>query len=296
MSFNGFLNQVREHTEQLLADYLPDSATPAPRLREAMRYSLLGGGKRVRAALVYATGETLGVDQIKLDPAAAAVEIIHAYSLVHDDLPAMDDDDLRRGKPSCHIAYSEATAVLAGDALQSLAFEVLTQSNNRLSAFERSDMVLELARAIGSIGMAAGQVIDLAASETGLDLDSLEQMHRLKTGALIRSSCRLAAIASGLHAQSQLLEGLDQYSANLGLCFQICDDILDVTADTEQLGKPSGSDDARLMPTYVTILGLDGAQQAADHCSERALDALTCFGSEANRLRQLVQYQRQRTH
>ena len=296
MTFSGFLDHVREHTEQILADYLPVNATPAPRLREAMRYSLLGGGKRVRAALVYATGEMLDGDQAKLDPAAAAVEIIHAYSLVHDDLPAMDDDDLRRGKPSCHIAHGEATAVLAGDALQSLAFEVLTQASNKLSPLERSEMVLELAEAIGSVGMAAGQVIDLAASETDMGLDSLEQMHRLKTGALIRSSCRLAAIASGHHTASPVLEALDQYSANLGLCFQICDDILDVTVDTEQLGKPSGSDDARLMPTYVTLLGLDGAQQAADHCSERALDALSGIGPEANKLRQLVQYQRQRTH
>ena len=296
MSFSGFLKQVREHTEQLLADYLPADSTPAPKLREAMRYSLLGGGKRVRAALVYATGEMLNGEQNKLDPAAAAVEIIHAYSLVHDDLPAMDDDDLRRGKPSCHIAFGEAAAVLAGDALQSLAFEILAQSNNKLSPSQRSQMVLELAVAIGSSGMAAGQVIDLAASETGLDLNALEQMHRLKTGALIRSSCRLAAIASGHHAETPTFLALDQYSANLGLCFQICDDILDVTADTEQLGKPSGSDDARLMPTYVTLLGLDGAQQAADHCSERALDALADFGAEASKLRQLVQYQRQRTH
>ncbi|RLA03671.1 MAG: geranyl transferase [Gammaproteobacteria bacterium] len=259
-----------------------------------MRYSLLGGGKRVRATLTYATANMIDCNLATVDPTAAAVEIIHAYSLIHDDLPAMDDDDLRRGKPSCHIAFGEATAVLAGDALQSLAFETLTHPCADLSGDQRCEMVAELAIAIGAAGMAAGQTIDLAASQLGLDLNALEQMHRLKTGALIQASCRLAAIAGG--ADKNTHQALDAYSANLGLCFQICDDILDVTASTDQLGKPSGSDDGRQMPTYVTLLGLNGAHAAAEHCSELALDSLTQFGPEADLLRELVKYQQQRTH
>lgn len=288
------MTDARERVELVLADYLPTASSPAPTLHEAMGYSMLGGGKRVRATLVYATAAMLDCDLAAVDPAAAAVEMIHAYSLIHDDLPAMDDDDLRRGKPSCHIAYGEATAVLAGDALQSLAFDVLTRPGTALSAEKRCAMVSELAVAIGAQGMAAGQVIDLSATALGLDLTALEQMHRLKTGALIQASCRLAAIAGD--ADTNVREVLDNYSANLGLCFQICDDILDVTASTDQLGKPSGSDDARHMPTYVTLLGLTGAREAADHCSALALNSLAPFGPEADLLRELVKYQQQRTH
>ena len=278
----------------MLAGYSSATSSPAHDLQTAINYSLLGAGKRVRATLVYATAEMLNFNLEAIDPAAAAVEMIHAYSLIHDDLPAMDDDDLRRGKPSCHIAFGEATAVLAGDALQSLAFEVLAQPTVGLSAERRCQMIAELAIAIGPAGMAAGQTIDLAAHQIDLDLQGLEQMHRLKTGALIQACCRLVAI--GANADDSVRQALDAYSASLGLCFQICDDILDVTASTDQLGKPSGSDDARQMPTYVTLLGLQGARVAADECSDRALDSLTQFGPEADLLRELVKYQQQRTH
>lgn len=282
-----------ERVERVLADY-DNPGSPAPALQAAMQYSLLGGGKRVRATLIYATADLLDCHFDRVDRCAAAVEMIHAYSLIHDDLPAMDDDDLRRGKPSCHIAFGEATAVLAGDALQSLAFEVLSRPCPTLSAEQRCRMVAELATAIGAAGMAAGQCIDLAASEQGLDLSGLEQMHRLKTGALIQVCCRLVAIGSD--ADPQVQQALDSYSANLGLCFQICDDILDVTASTDQLGKPSGSDDARQMPTYVTLLGLAGAREAAQRCSDQAIESLTQFGPQADLLRALVTYQLQRTH
>jgi len=285
---------ARERVESVLASYLPANGSPAPNLQTAIDYSLLGGGKRVRATLVYATAEMLGNELASVDPTAAAVEMIHAYSLIHDDLPAMDDDDLRRGKPSCHIAFGEATAVLAGDALQSLAFEVLAQPIAELSGEQRCEMISELAMAIGALGMAAGQTIDLAAHEIGLDLSGLEQMHRLKTGALIQACCRLVVISAD--ADASVRKTLDAYSASLGLCFQICDDILDVTASTDQLGKPSGSDDARQMPTYVTLLGLEGARDAAHRCSNQALESLTQFGPEADLLRELVKYQQQRTH
>ncbi len=280
--------------EKVLGDYLPANSSPAPNLRDAMAYSLLGGGKRVRATLVYATAELVNCDQETLDPAAAAVEMIHGYSLIHDDLPAMDDDDLRRGKPSCHIAFGEATAVLAGDALPSLAFEALARSTTSITAEQRCEMIAELAIASGSTGMAAGQAIDLAAASSNLDLNSLKQMHRLKTGALIRACCRLVAIAG--YAPAATRTALDAYSADLGLCFQICDDILDVTASSDQLGKPNGSDNARQMPTYVTLLGLDGAREAASRCSQQALKALAAEGPGADLLRELVNYQLARTH
>ena len=294
MSFSHFLDDAQDRVEAVLAAALPTGFSPSRKLGNAMRYSVLGGGKRIRATLIYATAETVNCELTTVDPAAAAVEIIHAYSLIHDDLPSMDDDDLRRGKPSCHVAFDEATAILAGDALQSLAFELLGSPHEQLTGDQRCAMVTTMATAIGVRGMAAGQAIDIAASELGLDITSLEQMHRLKTGALIQACCRLTAIAG--NADTPALTALDDYSAHLGLCFQICDDILDVTASTDQLGKPNGSDDARQMPTYVTLLGLDGARLAAGQCSQNALEALTHFGPEADKLRELVQFQLKRTH
>ena len=294
MSFSRFLDDAQGRVEAVLAAALPTGCSPSQELGKAMRYSVLGGGKRIRATLIYATAETVNCELTTVDPAAAAVEIIHGYSLIHDDLPSMDDDDLRRGKPSCHIAFDEATAILAGDALQSLAFELLARPHEQLTGEQRCAMVTTMATAIGVQGMAAGQAIDVAASALGLDITGLERMHRLKTGALIQACCRLTAIAGAAGATT--LAALDNYSAQLGLCFQICDDILDVTASTDQLGKPNGSDDARQMPTYVTLLGLDGARQAAEHCSQKALEALTEFGPEADTLRELVRFQLERTH
>ncbi|HAC34209.1 MAG TPA: geranyl transferase [Gammaproteobacteria bacterium] len=294
MNFDGFLTWSRDHVEQVLASSLEQNPTPAPRLHEAMAYSLLGGGKRVRATLVYASAQLLGLQRETVDTTAAAVEIIHAYSLIHDDLPAMDDDDLRRGKPSCHRAFDEATAILAGDALQSLAFELLAQPSELLHPGQQTAMIAKLAQAIGQQGMAAGQMIDLAANSTEMNLQNLETMHSLKTGALINACCSMPAVVAA--ADDKTTASLDAFSNALGLCFQIVDDILDVTASTDQLGKPCRSDEARSMPTYVTLLGLSGARAAARQSADDALLALQPFGDRALLLNQLVTYQLDRTH
>jgi geranylgeranyl pyrophosphate synthase len=258
------------------------------RLLEAMRYSVLGGGKRLRPVLVYLTGDALGAPPASLDAPAAAVELIHAYSLVHDDLPAMDDDDLRRGRPSCHKAFDEGTAVLAGDALQALAFSVLGRAEG-LDAAARLEMLLVLADAIGTAGMAGGQAMDLAAEGRALDADELERMHRRKTGALIRASVELGAIAAG-RVQREARAALVRYGEELGLAFQIQDDILDVTGETEVLGKRAGADAALNKPTYPSILGLARSRElAAAHC-QRAIDALAELGPAAAPLAALARY------
>ena len=258
------------------------------RLLEAMRYSVLGGGKRLRPVLVYLTGDALGAQPASLDAPAAAVELIHAYSLVHDDLPAMDDDDLRRGRPSCHRAFDEGTAVLAGDALQALAFAVLGRAEG-LEAAARLEMLLVLADAIGTAGMAGGQAMDLAAEGRALMADELERMHRRKTGALIRASVELGAIAAGL-VQREARTALVRYGEELGLAFQIQDDILDVTGETCVLGKRAGADAALNKPTYPSILGLERSRELAGlHC-QRAIDALAGLGPAAAPLAALARY------
>lgn len=251
-----------------------------------MRYSVLGGGKRLRPCLVYAAGEALGVALPLLDDAAVAVELIHAYSLIHDDLPAMDDDDLRRGKPSCHKAYGEALAILAGDALQALAFEVLARPGP-VDRGAQLDMTRVLAHACGSQGMAGGQVIDLGAVGMSLNLEQLERMHRYKTGALIGASVQLAAIASGQHERHA---ALSTYGMEMGLAFQIQDDLLDVLGDTAVIGKPSGSDSAQCKPTYPAIIGVASAQTLARQHMQRAIDALEGFDEKADGLRALARY------
>ena len=256
-----------------------------------MRYSLLNGGKRIRPVLLYATAASLNCPLTHCDAAACAVELIHSYSLIHDDLPAMDNDDLRRGKPTCHIAYDEATAILAGDALQALAFEVLADTEaSEVSAASRIAMMRCLASASGVEGMAAGQAIDLACIGQHISLQALEQMHQLKTGRLIVASVRMGALIASDRNESvskTQLEALERYAQAIGLAFQIRDDILDVEADTETLGKPQGADSALDKPTYTSILGLDQAKQHALEMHREALRALDCFGIEAQRLRQL---------
>ena len=251
-----------------------------------MRYVTLDGGKRVRASLVYAVGQAVAAPDAALDAPACAVELIHAYSLVHDDLPCMDDDDLRRGKPTCHKAYDEATALLAGDALQSLAFELLA-NEAALSAAQRLRMIALLAAAAGSHGMAGGQAIDLAAAGKSLALPELEDMHRRKTGALIRAAVLLGACArDGLDAGTQ--KALDEYSRAIGLAFQITDDILDVEGLTETLGKKPGVDRARGKATYTSLLGLAEAKARAKTLHRQALESLAPLGDNGGFLAELA--------
>jgi geranylgeranyl diphosphate synthase type II len=260
------------------------------RIYAAMRYSVVNGGKRVRPLLAYAACEALGGEAERADGAACAVELIHAYSLVHDDLPAMDDDDLRRGQPTTHIAFDEACAILAGDGLQALAFEVIGNAQlNPQDAQTRLDMLLALARAAGSAGMVGGQAIDLESVGRRIDQAALETMHRHKTGALIEASVQLGALASG-RADAASLDALRRYAGAIGLAFQVQDDILDVESDTATLGKTQGKDQAHDKPTYPALLGLDAAKAYALALRDQALAALEGFGDSAEPLRALARY------
>ena len=267
---------------------LPDPGTP--RLREGMRYSALSGGKRLRPLLVYVTGESLGAPLEELDAPAAAVELIHAYSLVHDDLPAMDDDDLRRGRATCHRAFDEATAILVGDALQALAFSVLAQGAEAGRAgAARLMMVRILARASGTSGMAGGQAIDLVSVGQSLGIEALENMHARKTGALIQCSVLLGAIAAGVTAGDEFA-ALERFGADIGLAFQIQDDILDVEGNAEVLGKRTGADAARMKPTYPSTAGLPGARSRAFGLRDRAIATLAPLGARGTALADLARY------
>lgn len=285
--------------ERVLAQCLelPDSGTA--RLREAMRYSVLGGGKRVRPVLVYAAGESLGAPLEWLDAPAAAVELVHVYSLVHDDLPAMDDDDLRRGRPTCHRAFDEATAILAGDALQALAFDVLagggTIAHPALSSAARLQMLRILARAAGTSGMAGGQAIDLASVGQTLSTPAIENMHRRKTGALIEGSVLMGATAAGLEA-GESFTALERYGADIGLAFQIQDDILDIEGDQTVLGKSVGADAARRKPTYPSAAGIELARKRAVELRNSAIAALAPLGARATILADLAHYMVSRAH
>ncbi len=264
--------------------------TELERLYQAMRYSVMNGGKRVRPLLVYAACETLEGDLERADGAACAVELIHAYSLVHDDLPAMDDDDLRRGQPTTHKAFDEASAILAGDALQSLAFEVLAdRRRNPQDAEVRLQMIEQLSRAAGPAGMVGGQAIDLGSVGLQLDQQALEVMHRHKTGALIEASVALGALASG-NTDELARKALLQYARAIGLAFQVQDDILDVESDTATLGKTQGKDEAHDKPTYPALLGLDAAKDYALELRDQALHVLRPFGNSAEPLRELARY------
>lgn len=282
---------TRERIEQVLERTLALPDTGSPRLREAMRYAVLGGGKRLRPTLVYHAGLALGASLEALDDPAAAVELIHVYSLVHDDLPAMDDDDLRRGRPSCHRAFDEATAILAGDALQALAFERLAGADGLApeEATRRLAMSRLLARAIGTAGMAGGQAIDLEAVGHALDLPALQDMHRRKTGALIEASVLLGAMAAGVFEGPRWI-ALRDYGAAIGLAFQIQDDILDVTGTTASIGKVAGADAAHAKPTYTSLMGLEGARSAAAQQHRRALEAIEPLGAAGRSLAELADF------
>ncbi len=290
-----FWPYCRERVDQLLDNLLPDAKTASASLHAAMRYSSIGAGKRYRAALVYATGFALGAKDTVLDRAACAVELIHAFSLVHDDLPAMDDDDLRRGKPSCHRAFDEPTAILAGDALQTFAFEVLCgMSDREISPQRQIDMIRTLAIASGSLGLAGGQAIDLSLVAKSADRAALETMHRLKTGALICAAVELGALCA--NADATMLEHLARFSAPMGLAFQIVDDVLDGTADTETLGKPVGADQEKNKPTFLSVLGETKAKAYAEQLTDQALNALDGARLDARLLRSLALFTLQRTH
>jgi len=265
----------------------------AARLFEAMRYATLGGGKRLRALLVYATGQAMGAKQPAMDVAAAAVEMIHAYSLVHDDMPMMDDDDLRRGRPTCHKAYDEATALLVGDALQTQAFETLCDAT--LTDKQKSRMIKTLSHASGAAGMAGGQAIDLESVGKKLDIDALQAMHKLKTGALIRASVLMGALSAEQYDET-ILEHLDRYADCIGLAFQVQDDVLDVITDTETLGKTQGADIALNKPTYPALLGLEKAQQKAVALIEKALTHLDACPFNSEVLAELAQFVVNRSH
>ena len=330
-TFKSLLTLCQQRVDQQLRLLLPTRGASQP-LQAAMLYSVFNGGKRIRPMLVYAAHQaivnthnfaesllpcstenntsnnkhnnTKNTNEANAeisphsleacDQAAAALESIHAYSLIHDDLPAMDDDDLRRGQATCHIAFNEATAILAGDALQSLAFEALCQITS-LTAEQKLAMIHTLAKASGDKGMVAGQAIDMAATEQQLTLTQLQTMHNLKTGTLIRASVELGARASGRASTTQLQQ-LNQYASAIGLAFQVQDDILDVTANTATLGKTQGADQAHNKPTYVSLLGLEAAQQKAQDLHQQALTALEHFDTSAEPLRQLSEYIISRSH
>ncbi|WP_018872775.1 (2E,6E)-farnesyl diphosphate synthase [Thioalkalivibrio sp. ALJ16] len=282
------LGEYQRRIESVLDRQLAPEATPDARLIEAMRYATLSGGKRLRPVLVYAAGATTGADDDVLDAMAAAVEMVHVYSLIHDDLPAMDDDDLRRGRPTCHKAFDEATAILAGDALQAAAFDTLTAGVRHLPGTTALDALAELARAAGLYGMAGGQAIDLGACGKPIDVAELERMHRLKTGALIRASVRLGALAG--NPTPDTLERLTRYAECIGLAFQIRDDVLDVEGDPEVLGKACGADARLDKATFPSLQGLEASRERAVALVDEALAELQPFGQEADLLRFLARY------
>lgn len=289
-----FLDHCRTRIDAELERQLSASGGGSERLQEAMRYSVLGGGKRIRPALCLAAAEAVGQPQDTAIIPACTLELIHAYSLIHDDLPAMDNDDLRRGRPTTHIAFDEATAILAGDALQTLAFGALSEAPG-LTERVRLAMIRELATASGHLGMVGGQAIDLESVGRSLTIEQLETMHRHKTGALIAASVRLGALTAPDVGEDQLA-ALTIYSQTLGLAFQVQDDLLDVEGDTAVIGKPQGSDLARAKPTYPSLMGTGGARDYLSQLLDSALASLESFGTEGDTLRDMAGYVVARTH
>lgn len=290
------IDRYNQRIDQLLEQWLPSEALNPTSLHAAMRYSAMAGGKRVRPALVYATAETLGIDLELVDAPAVAIELIHAYSLIHDDLPAMDDDDLRRGRPTCHKQFDEATAILAGDAIQALAFYILSHDNNMTAdCSKRLKMIETLALFSGSRGMAGGQAFDLASVGNTLNIAELETMHIHKTGALIRTCIHMAVYSAG-EVSDEKFDALDHYAKAIGLSFQVQDDILDVIGETHVLGKPQGSDSLQNKPTFPSIIGLQASQEKAQELNQKAIEALGIFGEEADILRDISNWFVNRLH
>ena len=282
------LKSYTQLVDAQLEQILPPAYGPASKLYKAMRYSVFNGGKRVRPALCFAAAEAIGTSNDNTAKVAAAVEMIHAYSLVHDDLPAMDDDDLRRGVPTCHIEFDEATAILAGDGLQSLAFKQLTKLAD-LPASINLQLIAILSDLAGCNGMVSGQAVDLASTGKQLSADELNYMHNHKTGALIEASVVMGALATNKASDTQI-EALQQFARAIGLAFQIQDDILDIESSTEQLGKSQGSDSANDKATYTSILGVEKARSEADRLYQTSIDALSIFSDSANSLRALAKF------
>jgi farnesyl diphosphate synthase len=289
IDFVAWMGTVQARTEVALQRFLPASESVPERLHRAMRYAVLGAGKRVRPLLAFAAGELAGADPARVEVVAAAVEMIHAYSLVHDDMPCMDNDVLRRGKPTCHVEFDEATALLAGDALQPLAFQILAEHVIADRAEAQIEMLKILAAASGSRGMAGGQAIDLACVGKMLSLPELEFMHIHKTGALIRAAVVLGA-RCGRDLDAKQLGRLEHYAKTVGLAFQVVDDVLDCDTSTATLGKTAGKDAAQEKPTYVSILGLADARALAEELRTEAHAALSSFGAPALRLHDLADF------
>lgn len=287
-SFANFLQRCQRRINQKLDALLPEMEGPSGKLHRALRYSVLNGGKRIRPLLSYAAAEALGGINQDTDLVASSVEFTHAYSLIHDDLPAMDDDDLRRGKPTCHIAFDEATAILAGDALQALAFQQLTELQQTPPETSLR-LIACLAKAAGAQGMVSGQAIDIDSVNQMLTLKQLEHMHHQKTGAMIHASITMGALSTG-HVTETQLSALQAYGEAIGLAFQVQDDILDVVGDTAVLGKQQGADEALNKPTYTTLLGLDGAREKTTQLHQAAINALSIFDHSANQLRAVANY------
>ena len=288
LPFTEWMAVTQDRAESALSRFLPGAESIPARLHQAMRYATLGGGKRVRPLLAFAAGELTDAQPEALDIVGCAVEMIHAYSLVHDDLPCMDDDVLRRGRPTCHVEYDEPTALLVGDSLQTMAFELLA-SQGIGEPKQQLEMIALLAHASGSRGMAGGQAIDLASVGQPLTQPELELMHALKTGALIRAAVLIGALA-GQALTADERSNLDRFAKRAGLLFQVVDDILDCTASTATLGKTAGKDEAADKPTYVALLGLEQARAYADELRADARDALAIFGDRATRLNQLADF------
>ncbi|MBQ4833922.1 (2E,6E)-farnesyl diphosphate synthase [Pseudoalteromonas sp. MMG010] len=295
MSIKVKIKDAQQAVEHTLNHYFEQQHNTDKKIKEATHYSLLNGGKRLRPFLVYATGEMLGANRHDLHVLAAAIECIHSYSLVHDDLPAMDDDDLRRGRPTCHIVYGEAQAILAGDALQTLAFELIATHSFSCSAATQLKMIAHLAHAAGLEGMVGGQGLDIAATDKTICLEELERIHKLKTGALINSAITLGALCSE-NVDQHTLDNLAVFGYAIGLAFQVQDDILDVEGDTSILGKPQGSDLAANKATYPALLGMLGAKEKAQSLIEQAHTALNNINADTSTLAALADYLIERDH
>jgi len=296
MNLENSIKSCQKRVNDVLDQYLPGADESPRQLHQAMRYSTLDAGKRLRPLLVYSCGDVFSADESDLDAAAAAVECIHVYSLIHDDLPAMDDDDLRRGKATCHIHYDEATAILAGDALQTLAFDILINHNLTVKAEPyRLLMLQELSYASGSKGMGGGQMLDLQATNKQLQLDELKTMHRMKTGALIKASITLGLHCCGINDKS-VINAMTEFGDLIGLAFQVKDDILDIEGDTEIIGKPTGSDMAANKSTFPALMGLEGAREYMQKLIQEALQALQPLPYNTLLLEQLATYIIERQH
>nr|WP_269800837.1 farnesyl diphosphate synthase [Pseudoalteromonas spongiae] len=294
-SVDSIISAYLPRIEENLSALTPASHHTDEKLVAACRYSLLNGGKRLRPILVYLTGELFNADNADLDRIACAIECVHSYSLVHDDLPAMDDDELRRGRPTCHIAYDEATAILVGDALQCLAFETITESQfNGTTVNNQLKIVNTLANASGLLGMCGGQALDIAATDSVITLTQLEQVHKLKTGALLKSAIKMGALAG--NANELEIAALARYAEAIGLAFQVQDDILDVEGDTHTLGKPQGSDIEANKATYPALLGIEGAKDKARNLVNQAINALSEIDADTGRLKAIAEYIIARDH